>query len=133
MNDVRSFFFKNFDQFDETKKFQSWIYTIAHNHLVNHYKSDKHEVSLDLVKDFLQYFDKKAEEKYELERIFKIIDSMDKTDSEILQLKLVDELNNQEIADILKKEEGTIRTQISRSLGKLRKILNSNNGEYGKF
>jgi len=118
--------FKNFDQFDESKKFQSWIYMIAHNHLVNHYKSDKHEVSLELVEDFLQYLDKGAEEKYELERILKIISSMDKTDSEILQLKLVDELNNQEIADILEKEEGAIRTQISRSLSKLREILNSN-------
>ena len=117
--------FKNFDGFDEAKKFQSWIYMIAHNHLVNHYKSAKRDVPLELMENFLQYLDKDAEEKYELERILKIIRCMEEKDKEILQLKLVDELSNQEIADILEKEEGAIRTQISRSISKLREILNN--------
>lgn len=117
---------KNFDDFDESKKFQSWIYTIAHNHLVNHYKATKKIIPLDAIKDFLQYFDNSAVERCELERILNIINSMKNKDREILQLKLVDELNNQEIADALSKEEGVIRTQISRSLVKLRKILNNN-------
>jgi len=117
---------KSFDDFDESKKFQSWIYMIAHNHLVNHYKSDKHNVPLELVEDFLHYSDNGAEDRYELERVLKIISSMDLSDREVLRLKLVDELSNQEIADILAKEEGAIRTQISRSLNKLRNILNNN-------
>lgn len=118
--------FKNFDEFDEGKKFQSWIYMIAHNHLVNHYKADKHEVSLELMEDFLHYADTSAEEKYEFERVLKIISSMEGSDRDVLQLKFIDELNNQEIAETLEKEEGAIRTQISRSLVKLRKILNIN-------
>ena len=117
---------KNFKNFDIEKKFQSWIYMIAHNHLVNHYKTSGRTIPLEFVENFLHYSDNSAEEKLELERVLKIIDSMENVDSEVLRLKFIDELNNQEIANLMAKEEGTIRTQISRSLEKLRQILNNN-------
>lgn len=117
---------KSFIDFDENKKFQSWIYMIAHNHLVNHYKADNKIIPLEIVEDFLKYIDNSAEEKLELERVLKIIDSMEDADSEVIRFKFIDQLSNQEIADLLNKEEGTVRTQISRSLNKLREILNNN-------
>lgn len=117
---------KNFSNFDKSRKFQSWIYMIAHNHLVNHYKTSGRTVPLEPLENFLPYSDNSAEEKYELERVLKIIDAMDKSESEVLRYKFVDELNNEEIADLLGKEEGAVRTQVSRSLSKLREILNSN-------
>jgi len=117
---------KSFNDFDKSKKFQSWIYMIAHNHLVNHYKLSKHLVPLESVEDYLQYMDNNGEINYELGRVLKIIDKMEETDRNVLQLKFVDDLDNQEIAEVLQKEEGTIRTQISRSVTKLREILNNN-------
>ncbi len=116
---------KNFKDFDKNKKFQSWIYMIAHNHLINHYKTAKQLIPLDIMEEFLQYNDNSAAEKYDLEQTLKIINLMEEGDREILRLKLVDELSNSEIADLLIKEEGAVRTQISRSLNKLREKLNN--------
>lgn len=117
---------KSFDDFDKTKKFQSWIYMIAHNHLVNHYKVSGRVGPIEPLENSLHYIDSSAEEKYELERVLKIIDTMESSESEVLRYKFIDQLSNEEIAEILEKEEGAVRTQISRSLVKLREILNSN-------
>lgn len=118
--------FKKYDGFDQEKPFQPWIYTICHNHLVNHYKLAKREVSLDGIEGMAKYTNARLEENFELERIMAIINQMDDTDREVLQLRFVQELSNSEIACLMEKEEGAVRTQISRSLAKLRQLLNNN-------
>jgi RNA polymerase sigma-70 factor, ECF subfamily len=115
--------FKSFDGFDETRSFQSWIFAISHNHLVNYYKSYKQEVLLEEAENVFQRTEAKIEVKQELERIFKIINNMEEDVKEILLMRFVDELTNTEIAHILNKEEGAVRTQISRCLSKLREII----------
>lgn len=117
---------KNFEVFDENQKFQSWIYMIAHNHLVNHYKVSNRVMPLDSAENLLLSHKNEGEMRYEVSRVLKVIGLMEETDREILRLRFVDELSNQEIADVLEKEEGAIRTQLSRSLNKLRKILEDN-------
>ncbi|MFA5130861.1 MAG: RNA polymerase sigma factor [Patescibacteria group bacterium] len=116
---------KSFADFDENKKFQSWIYMIAHNHLVNHYKTAGRVIPIEPLENSLYYIDKSAEERHELARVLEIIDAMENSESEILRFRFIDQLSNSEIAEILGKEEGAIRTQISRTLVKLREILNS--------
>lgn len=115
--------FKSFESFDKSKKFQSWIYVIAHNHLVNHYKISNRIVPFDAAENLLPSQENGGEIRYEVARVLKIISLMEETDREILRLRFVDDLNNQEIAEVLDKEEGSVRTQLSRSLSKLRKIL----------
>ncbi len=115
---------KKFDDFDGDKPFQPWIFTISRNHLINHYKSAKRETALTEVENFLPCHDNRAEERYELERVMKIIDGMEEGDREVLLLRYVQGLDNGEIAAVLEKEEGAIRTRISRSLTKLRELLN---------
>ena len=115
---------KNFDNFDVAKPFQPWIFAISHNHLVNHYKLSKREVPIEGIEGLAKYAHLQVEEKYEMERVLNIICSMDEADKEILLLRFSQELTNSEIAEVLNKEEGAIRTQISRSLVKLREKLN---------
>jgi RNA polymerase sigma-70 factor (ECF subfamily) len=119
---------KNFSGFDRSKKFQSWIYAIAHNHLVNHYlQSAKDTIPLEVVEDFLSVpDDNNFEKKYEADKVLKVIDTMESNDREVLRLKFIDEMSNQEISEIIGKEEGAVRTQISRSLSKLRGMLDNN-------
>lgn len=114
---------KSFADFDQSRSFQSWIYAIAHNHLVNYYRVANRETQL--LED--QYLTKgdidKVELEYELEAIMKIIKLMDSSDQEVLLMRFVDQLSNTEIAMLLDKDEGAIRTKISRSLAKLRELL----------
>jgi RNA polymerase sigma-70 factor (ECF subfamily) len=116
---------KAFASFDENQKFQSWIYAIAHNHLINHYaRSGRATVPLEELEDFIpDTSDNQFEEKYEAEQVLQVIDEMADSDRDILRFRFVDELDYREIADILCKEEGAVRTQVSRSLEKLRQKL----------
>ncbi|MFA6467005.1 MAG: RNA polymerase sigma factor [Patescibacteria group bacterium] len=114
---------KSFEDFDQSRSFQSWIYAIAHNHLVNYYRVANRETQL-LEDRYLTKGDiDKVELEYELEAIMKIIKLMDSSDREILLMRFVDQLSNTEIAMLLDKDEGAIRTKISRSLAKLRELL----------
>jgi RNA polymerase sigma-70 factor (ECF subfamily) len=119
---------KAFASFDENQKFQSWIYAIAHNHLINHYaRAGRAPVPLEDLEDFIpDTNDDQFEEKYEAEQVLQVIDEMADSDRDILRFRFVDELDYREIADILCKEEGAIRTQVSRSLEKLRQKLKKN-------
>ena len=79
---------------------------------------------LDEIANFVKCAGVKVEEKFELERVMGIINQMEEADKEILLLRFAQGLSNMEIAEVLEKEEGAIRTQISRSLVKLREVLN---------
>ncbi|MDP2709267.1 MAG: RNA polymerase sigma factor [bacterium] len=116
--------FKNFEDFEDGKPFQPWIFTISRNHLINHYKASKRETSLTEMEGFLKCADHDFESKHELARVMGIISDMEEKDKEVLLLRFSSGLSNTEIADLLEKEEGAIRTRISRSLSKLRRILN---------
>lgn len=119
---------KSFDSYEQNRSFQSWIFAIAHNHLVNYYRVAGRE-SYELKDNYSVEGDiDKVEMNYELSLILKKINSMDKNDRDILLMRFVDDLSNTEIADILQKSEGAIRTSISRSLDKLRKKLDNYNG-----
>lgn len=114
---------KNFDTFDKNRSFQSWIYAIAHNHLVNHYRVANRETEL-LENQFVTQRElDQIDQKQELERVLGAIKKMIDSDREILLLRFVDELSNSEIASLLEKDEGAIRTKMSRALVKLREIL----------
>jgi len=114
---------KHFDDFDQTKPFQAWIFKISHNHLVNYYKANKHDLALSEVEEFVGAIDGSAEERIELSRVMDIIEEMSETDKDILLMRYAQGMTNTEIAEALDKDEGAIRTQLSRSLAKLRAKL----------
>ncbi len=114
---------KSFADFDEERPFGPWIFAIAHNHLVNYYKIANRETTLTDKENFLPQTDDSASERLELERVIKLIQTMEAADREVLLLRFVDGLSNTEIAELLNKEEGAVRTQISRAMAKLRELL----------
>ena len=119
--------FKSMDSFDSERSFQSWIYTISRNHLFNYYRDCDKVVNLDAAKDAAVEFRKMFAAKIDLEIVVAIIYQMDDYCREVLLLRFVDGLDNQEIAEMLEKEEGAVRTQISRALSELRKKINKMN------
>ena len=114
---------KHFDDFDSSKPFQAWIFRISHNHLVNFYKATKYEVALEDVEEYVGENDDRAEQRLELDRVLGLIEKMEESDKEVLLLRYVQGLTNTEIALALGKEEGAVRTQLSRAMAKLRKQL----------
>lgn len=114
---------KSFESFDQSRSFSAWMYAIARNHLVNHYRTANREVELTQAKNPRTDCLELVELSLELEKIIKEIEKLDFYHREVLLLRFVDGLSNEEIADVLDKEEGAVRTQISRALGELRDKL----------
>lgn len=115
--------FNSFDSFDQERSFQSWIYQIAHNHLVNYYKKDKHELGLDSAGHVFEEPLKEVELAIDHQLILKEIDALPESHSQIIKLRYIDDMAYSEISSLLKKEEGAIRTQLSRALSFLKKKL----------
>ncbi len=118
--------YKSWESFDCERSFQSWIYAISHNHLLNHYRTVGREVSTEETNDIATEFKNNLEASIELERIITEIYKMDNYCREVLLLRFVDGLENKEIADLLAKDESAVRTQMSRALASLRDKLNLN-------
>ena len=118
--------YKHLDDFDNERPFQSWIYAISHNHLLNYYRTVGRELSIEDVGDIATEFKNKLEASLELEKIVEEIYKMDGYCREVLLLRFVDALDNKEIAKLLNKDEGAVRTQISRALSELRNKINLN-------
>ena len=118
--------YKHLDDFDNERPFQAWIYAISHNHLLNYYRTVGRELSIEDVGDIATEFKNKLEASLELEKIVEEIYKMDGYCREVLLLRFVDALDNKEIAKLLNKDEGAVRTQISRALSELRNKINLN-------
>jgi RNA polymerase sigma-70 factor (ECF subfamily) len=115
--------FKHFASFEQTRSFQAWIYTIARNHLLNHYRTVYREIDLAQAEQAVSNFSSQLEANLELERVIQKIQTLDPYHRDVLLLRFVDGLDNGEIAAVLEKEEGAVRTQISRALRILKKLL----------
>ncbi|MCC7197482.1 sigma-70 family RNA polymerase sigma factor [Candidatus Peregrinibacteria bacterium] len=113
--------------------FSSWIFRIAHNVVVDHYR---------LSKDFLELQDNIPDEKKDVSPVYqtekrmghemlrKAIGKLKKSYQQIIVLKYLNELENEEIAQILKKSEGSLRILKFRALKALKQVLEEMNIRY---
>ncbi|OGF26313.1 hypothetical protein A2303_03895 [Candidatus Falkowbacteria bacterium RIFOXYB2_FULL_47_14] len=119
-------FFKaldKFDSFDPERSFQAWIFRIAKNHLINHYRVARRETALTEAESRTIDAVEKLNIDLELEDVFRAINVLPEKFREVLSLRYADSLDNGEIASILEISEGTVRTRICRALEILRKSL----------
>lgn len=113
---------KHFDSFDRTRSFKTWIFTIAHNHLINFYKSRRPTLPLDeaIKAGEEEHVSDSVEEKTQIEKLMRLVASLPHAPRDLIIMRYLQELSNQEIAEIMHKEEGAVRTAISRALNLLR-------------
>ena len=125
MMDITLKAYEKFESFDlEKGTFKQWIFTIANNHLKNHWRSLKKQiVSLDLLEeDGVQFVDedetdfKNIENKISRKNILKILKILKPKETEVIILRYLNDLSFKEIAQITKQREGAIRTQLNRAL-----------------
>lgn len=120
---------EKFDTFDsETASFQSWIYSIAHNHLIDHYRLARSETSLEEIRETPgEAIDWGAalDTKKQVELISKKIADLPDAYAEIITLKYINELSNREISKVLNKSAVGVRVTLHRALNALREKMNS--------
>ena len=117
---------KNAHSFDESKaSFNTWIFRITKNSLINHYRSAKSNISLDDVDsgivlsiDFEQQLEQISDEKRKT--LYAELSKLNERERMIIYHKFFDGYNNRQIAMLLEMNESTVGTVISRTLKKMR-------------
>jgi len=113
--------------------FSSWIFRIAHNVVVDHYRLSKEFLELesnipDENKDVSPIYT--TERKMGQETLKLAISKLKKSYQQIITLKYLNELENHEIAQVLKKSEGSLRILKFRALKALKQVLEEMNIRY---
>lgn len=122
--------YENFHKFDPEKgSFKTWIFTLAHNHLVNFWRDNKKKktTSLDQLEEggfvaAIVAAEDSISPKIENEKIQHVLSLMKDGEREIITLRYLEDLDYGEIAKILHKREGAIRTGLSRALKRFSEI-----------
>ncbi len=112
--------FTKFETYDRTRQFSAWIFTIARNHLLNYYRDRKEEYELSEIHASPYNAADRLDVKMESEALLARIREMEPYSRDVLLMRYVDGLSHGEIAEVLGKEEGAVRTQLSRALKKLK-------------
>lgn len=100
----------------------SWLYSITKNETINYMKKLKKEVSIEDI-DYVQYDDKDLENIIDKDSYEKIMDKLDKTEKEIVSLKIIGNMKFMDIAQLLDMPMGTVQWKYYTALHSLKIIL----------
>jgi len=118
---------EKFDTYNEEKaEFKNWIFTIARNHIIDHYRSFKEVVDIEAVSNTLAAPEKIASElnvTLDASYVIYALDHLSANQQEVLKLKFISDWSNKEIAEFLDKSEGNVRVLIHRALHALKHEL----------
>lgn len=125
----------NLNDFNQDLKFSSWIYRIAHNQVISHFRKrqvrpEAHSLPIDseglqlLAKDIS--LERQSDAILRHEAIATALQKIEPRHREVLILKFFEDKSYQEISDILKKPEGTVASLLNRAKKSLYQALPSN-------
>jgi len=111
--------------------FSSWLYRIARNRVIDHYRTKKTLLSLDNEETGLSETliagtissGELIDIKFNLERVRQALRKLSPDQQDVLILRFIEELTPAEIAKVLGKREGAIRIIQHRAVQNLKKIL----------
>ncbi len=113
---VSQVFLKAWENLDRYKTssspFIAWLYTIARNLVIDHYRMKKKTLPLEemisLPSD-MERPDEQAQIRFDLEEMHEALQFLTADQQQALILKYIAGLPNEDIAKVMKKQEGTVR------------------------
>lgn len=107
--------------------FSSWLYQIARNKVIDHYRTRKPHASIEnLDEDLLKVVgvvETNLNVVLEIEQVQKAITQLSPEQQDVIILKFTEDLSNEEIADALGKTEGAVRLLQHRAVNNLKALL----------
>jgi len=131
---------KNFDDYEEEKSKSAWIFTIARNHLTNHWRDtgkrveisleaidgENHfeiesqaEIKTDLLADGFEQFIKKDTER----ELWQALNKLSEDERQLVTLKYLSGYSYKEIGEMLKMSDGAAKVAAYRAMKKLKKYV----------
>ena len=127
---VSQVFLKAWQNLDRYKiggsPFVAWLYTIARNQVIDHYRSKREMVSLEEAANLpadTENPDEQVQLRFDLEAMRDALQLLSADQQQVLILKYIAGLPNPDIARIMNKQEGTIRGLQMRGLQVLAKHM----------
>jgi RNA polymerase sigma-70 factor (ECF subfamily) len=104
-----------------------WLYTIAHNAVIDHYRTRKVTTALEDVRlsqpDYAEIVDNDIDTAVEMKSVKSAMQTLTGDQQQVLTLKFIEGMSNDEIARHLGKREGAVRALQMRGLRALAKQL----------
>ena len=118
----------NLDRFSFSRTpYLAWLYTIAHNAVIDHYRTRKVTTALDDVQlsqpDQAEVVENEIDLSAEMKLVKDALQTLTDDQQKVLSLKFIEGMSNHEIARHLGKREGAIRALQMRGLQALAKQL----------
>ena len=117
---------QNIHQFDTTKgSFSSWMYRIAHNAMIDHYRVQKPDVDIESCFEIgeVPLHEEALDAKEKLETVKEYMKTLTPEQQELIRLRVWDGCSYKEIGEIMKKSEGSCKVMFSRVIAQMRKDL----------
>ena len=116
---------KNVSLLDPSRSMRSWLYKIAHNSILDHYRSVKHNDNID---DFWDIADETdivsgLDTDADVIKVKKLLKELNGLERDIIFMRVWQELPYKDIAEIIGKSEAGCKMIFSRSLKKLKSMI----------
>jgi RNA polymerase sigma-70 factor (ECF subfamily) len=117
--------YKSLPTLKELQTFESWLYQIARNLVIDHYRSRKQTIDLAEVENSA-HFDDTIVDQLNLEAEQKIfltlLSELPAEQQQVIRYKFLEELENDTIAGLMQKSEGAIRVIQHRAITRLKEL-----------
>lgn len=120
---------KNLEKYDINKwNFQSWLYKIAGNTIIDYYRSNKEHEDIhdENIENMMFYYDdikEKIDAQLDLERIYSELNKLLPETKKIITLRIFEELSFSEISKIMDMSEAACKMQVKRWLESIKDKL----------
>src|SRR5450759_1499984 len=121
--------FETFDRFRQDGHFASWLFTIARNKAMDHFRRRENTSSIDEVKDIPVENDPLVGviQSEQTAALSKLIQALPEEDRELLRLRFLAAMSFPEIAHFLHRNEDAVKKSIYRLLARLHSQLEVSN------
>lgn len=106
--------------------FIGWLYQISRNKVIDHYRTKKPTTDIDAIVDPPETGksnEETADFRIKIKIVKRAIPLLNEIEQDVVIMRFVEDLTSKEMAEILKKSEGSIRLIQHRAIKKLKDIL----------
>jgi RNA polymerase sigma-70 factor (ECF subfamily) len=117
---------ENLSRYRPGGPFLAWLYTIAHNAVIDHYRTRKSTVPLEEVASLVaerEDLEDHVELQFDIEVLRGGLGQLTADQQQVLLLRFIAQMSTEEVAQIMGKREGAIRALQMRALHTLEKYM----------
>ena len=121
--------FETFDRFQQDGHFASWLFTIARNKAMDHFRQQKNTSSIEAIAEIPVQGDPLYEviQSEQTAALSKLIQALPEEERELLRLRFLAAMSFPEIAHFLHRNEAAVKKSIYRLLARLHSQLEVSN------